>query len=165
MREPQADIAIPPQKGLHPPPLPKTVPPQPCPPESAQEKWCSSNSSLSATTESVLRLARKEVRRTETKSMRRSYGHSHVDIPATPPACTHPPGYSPSSPQLRVLSHHLREGIVPQDGGFGVIVLVAMDDDHQGQGQGLKRVRKGNSWYWGTRGLCRGLALRMPGSS
>lgn len=25
MREPQADIAIPSQKGLHPPPLPKTV--------------------------------------------------------------------------------------------------------------------------------------------
>lgn len=46
MREPQADIAIPRQKGLHPPPLPKTVPPQPCPPESAQEKWCFSNSSL-----------------------------------------------------------------------------------------------------------------------
>ena len=73
-------------------------------------------------------------------------------IPATPPACTQPPGYSPSSPQLRVLPHHLREGIVPQDGGFGVIVLVAVDDDHQGQRQGLKQGRKGSSWYWGTRG-------------
>ena len=163
--EPQADIAIPSQKGLHPPPLPKTVPRQPCPPESAQEKRCFSNSSLKCHHRISVKIGTKGGQKDRNKSLRRSYGHSHADIPATPPAYTHTPGYSPSFPQLRVLPHHLREGIVPQDGGFGVIVLVAMDDDHQGQRQGLKQVRKGSSWYWGTRGLCRGLALRVPRSS
>lgn len=39
---------------------------------------------------------------------------------------------------LWVFSYHLREGIIPQDGSFGIVVLVAMNDDHQGQRQGLQ---------------------------
>lgn len=150
-REPQADVAVPPREGLHPPPRPDCPFPA-CPPESAQEKWCFSNSSLRCHHRIGINIGAKGGQKDRNKSVRRRYGHSQVFTPATPPACTQPPGYSPSSPQLRVLPHHLREGIVPQDGGLGVIVLVAMDDDHQGQRQGLKRGREGSSWYWGTRG-------------
>lgn len=42
-------------------------------------------------------------------------------------------------PLFWIFSYHLREGIVPQDSGFGIVVLVAMDNDHQRKRQGLKK--------------------------
>lgn len=75
----------------------------------------------------------------------RSLSFEHACQPAP-----HLPGKTPPCPrQLQVFHHHLREGVVPQNGGFGIVVLVAVDDDHQGQRQGLKWVRKGDSSYWG----------------
>ena len=43
---------------------------------------------------------------------------------------------------LFIRTHRLGEGVVPQHGGRGVVVLAAVDDHHHGQGQRLERGRQ-----------------------
>lgn len=69
-------------------------------------------------------------------------------FPLQPASCSHPrAGPNPSGPAAPFLAlrsippacgtHNLGEGVIPQHGCFGIIVLVPVDDDHDGQRQDL----------------------------